>query len=640
MNKIFTALVVVAMSSTLVVILFSFTNRATVRTSPSVRSAQWPPQAFSSRRTAAVDHSKCPLDAQFRVFLYNHHSHQHLQQYSQAHQPLLKSLESSLKQKNMWASTPHEACAFLIVLRPFLQLSSPIHNSNRVNQNSVPNLLQSLPYWKFHGSKGKNHIIIDLLEPKPEGSPLFDLNQDIDGAIMVANYLTDSAGGILAPPLPREISKQSTSNQATRESSVYASVEKVYAAAAASHTYSSIVPLKRKHLFYFEGNYMGSAHHNSHEVGELLSTIQKQAFTLSDHNYFMLSSNCGPSDNPAWNGEWRMCGHNETDRLIQCKNSNFSLILGPLSSNESPGPSTYQRLIESLKCGSIPVVIGLDTLPFDDVIDWRRAALVFPWDLWQDALRAAAAMNADVIMEFRKQGKFLLHTYFSSPSLVLDSIVAVVRKKFLHPPPVALGFTPTILKRADNRQHQTHTKVKDSSQYVNYALNMGDGIWNTPPGPHFVYPETPFQPLSYHNQIEARRMPLPNSIQALRKTTYEFQIHKFLKTDRLSVLKQFANVTVKDSSPVQSGSKSTTVKKRSQGPSGSIASKYKYSDITEMYTVVTLTHHRDEQIAKRVAILEKCPFLHKIVIVWNNEYPISEQVDLPDTSIPIEVSDI
>ena len=627
------------MSTTVIVMLSSFTNNESSIAPRSLPSslARFD-NAGSSRKAAAIDHSKCPLDKQFKIYFYNYHNPLHFRQYSiRKQQSILESLESSLKEKNMSASGPEEACAFLVVLHPLLQLdTSSIHN----------HLLSSLPYWNHHGLYGTNHIIVDLLEPTQERSSLFELSEvDIGRAMLVLSYMSDVVD-ILAPSLPQERSQRrnemkSKSDQTTSVSSVYSTIDLLYADVNSSREYSSILPLNRKHLFYFEGTYVGSEHHHRREVGTLLSLIQKQASISSDGNNFMLSSNCKPSGLPAWDGEWRMCDRSERNRLLRCKESNFSLILGPLSPEDRPGPSTYRRLIESLKCGSIPVILGLGKLPFDDVIDWNKAALIFPWSLWQDAMRIAVAMDTDLIMEFRKQGKFLLHTYFSTPRLVFDSILAVVRKKFLHPPPLAEDFSPALLKRA-GRESEKAVK-KDSPQYLNYALNTGEKIWNVPPGPHFVYPVTPFKPLSYHGRLEGRRMPLPNSIQSLRRTTSGKKMSTFLKMDRLSLLKQFANapnMTEGGShnslkSRLQLESKSTTTKKRKlDGP----ASKYSYMDVTEQYTVVTLTHKRDEQIATLTASLEKCPFLHKIVIVWNNDYSIPEQMALPDASVPIEVS--
>ena len=546
-----------------------------------------------------------------------------------------------MKLKQAWADGPEEACAFLVVLRPLLQ-KEEVSSSSLHNDSDTANLLSSLPYWTYHGSEGRNHIIVDLLGSSQKGFTLLD-HIDVAGAIVVSNYVTNS-GGILAPPIPLEV-ELSQSQRTASKSNTYSNIERLYSSVNKSSGYSSILPVHRKYLFYFEGIYMAFDDQVLYEVNSQLSLIQKEAFSLSDSNYFQLSSRCMPSNIPAWNGEWRLCYSSVMNRLLQCKEAKFSLIFGPLSSENKSGPATYLRLIESLKCGSIPVVIGLDKLPFDDVIDWQKAALIFPWVLWRDAMRAAAAMNADLVMEYRKQGKFLLHTYFSNANKVFDSIVAIVRKKFLHPPPLAHDFDPTVLL-TNGKKTQRHIN-RDSSQYSNYVLNMRDRIWNVPPGPHFVYPVTPFKPISFHNRQQARQIPLPDSVLALKKTNDEKQVQKFMKIDRLSALKQIsdAQTNISKSLNLQAMYQIPSIihppdsaVKKSQSVSRKGAAKYTYFKMTEMYSVVTLTHHRDDQIAKQIKLLGRCPFLHKIVIVWNNEYPIPEYMSLPDAKVPIEVS--
>ena len=643
-RKLWTKLLVLLMFIVLLIVtvmLFSLTSVNKIRTrTVEPRAAANAVFGSGCREriswATAIDHSKCPLDKHFKVFLYNHHYPQYFRRYSLTRESLLNSLESSLKQNQMWAAGPEEACAFLVVLRPFLRIaiSSSIYD--------IVNLLFSLPHWTYHGSEGRNHIVVDLLESSQQGSVLLSNAVEDTGAIVVSNYMSD-ADGIFAPPIPQEtaMAEQSQDKQTASMTNGYADIEQVFASLNTSSDYSSILPRHREYTFYFEGNYVVLDAQDLYKVNSRLSLIKKEAYILSDSNYFQLFSHCIPNSIPAWNGEWRLCG-SEKSRLLLCKEAKFSLILGPLSSEEKLGPTTYLRLIESLKCGSVPLIIGLDKLPFDDVIDWQKAALAFPWPLWKDALQTAAAMNVDMMMEYRRQGKFLLHTYFSDAGLVFDSIVAIVRKKFLHPPPLAQDFVSTLLL-TNGRESQQRIN-KDSTQYVNYALNMGDRIWNSPPGPHLVYPVTPLKPVSFHNQVEARQIPLPDSIRALRKSVDEIQVQKFMKMHRLTVLKQISNAKANSSQSRGHGaghhnSMLTAVKKSlSVGKRG--APKYLYSKISEMYTVVTLTHHRDGQIIKQVRFLERCPYLHKIIIIWNNEYPIPESMLLPDTRILIEVSKV
>jgi hypothetical protein len=667
LRTFFKLVVLIGLSTTLIMLL-SFADLSAVGTNFHIcaRRSTVPINvdmgSSSTPWSAAIDHSRCPLDKPFKVYLYNHHHSQDFRQFLPINrqQSLLnvKTLELRLKRKQAWAASPEEACVFLVVLRPLLQISSHAQ-SERERENGIASFLSSLPYWTFHGSDGRNHIIVDLLESTAQAKQTVFGFVDAGDAIIVSNYVT-SGTGILAPPLPQAAvsrMKWAPSSGQASASDTYANIERIFAAVNVSHEYSSILPLRRKYLFYFEGSFVESMAHIRLEADSQISMIQKQASSMMENSFIKYAGECKPRNNiPTWNGEWRLCGSSEKERLLRCKDSKFSLILGPLGPEDTPGPTTYRRLIESLKCGSIPIVLGLSRLPFDDVIDWRKAALIFPRTLWRDALQIAAAMDNDIMMEFRKQGKFLLNTYFRSPGLIFDSIVAIIRKKFLHPPPMALDFNPTILKKSGGTLAGI-VKTKNvpfstnTYQYRNYALNMGERIWNAPPGPHFVYPVSPFKPPSFHSQREARQLPLPNSIAALLRVVDEQLVKEISKMDRFSALKQFDDLLGKGNGTrlfqngaalskkalntlTLSGSKSLS-KRKSQSPRGG---RYVYSKISEMFTIVTLTHHRDEQIAKLIESLEYCPFLHKIVIVWNNEYPIPAEMTLPDTHIPIEVS--
>lgn len=647
----FKLLVLFGLSTTLIVLLMmltSFADLSEVGTRFLARRSSVP--FDGSSWAAAIDHSGCPLDKHFKVYLYNHYHPQYFHQFSPAGQQslVLRTLESRLKQKQAWATSPKEACAFLVILRPILRIPSRALLVKE-GENGITNFLASLPYWTYFSSDGRNHIVVDLLESAQieEEEPLLGLI-NVGDAINVSNYMI-STGGILAPPLPRVVQKvKRVHRDQASISNTYANIERIFAPVNVSREYSSILPLHRNYLFYFEGSFEESLAHVRLEADSQISMIRKQAFAMIGDSYIKYADECRPSNVPAWNGEWRLCGNIEKNRLLRCKDSKFSLILGPIGPEDTPGPTTYQRLIESLKCGSIPIIIGLNRLPFDDVIDWQKAALIFPRALWRDALQIAAAMGDDIMMEFRKQGKFLLHTYFQDPGLVFDSIVAIVRKKFLHPPPMAWDFNPTMLKRSGTPAGIVKNVPfsTTSYQYRNYALNMGERIWNSPPGPHFVYPVSSFKPPSFHNQMEARQAPLPNSIMAFQRVVDEQLAQKISKMDRFTALKQFSDMSgkVNGTRLFQNGAAVNILNTRSLSGSKSLSKRksggvirYRYSKISDMFTVVTLTHHRDEQIAKLIESLKYCPFLHKIVIVWNNEYPIPAEMTLPDANIPIEV---
>ncbi|GMR32465.1 hypothetical protein PMAYCL1PPCAC_02660 [Pristionchus mayeri] len=73
------------------------------------------------------------------------------------------------------------------------------------------------------------------------------------------------------------------------------------------------------------------------------------------------------------------------------------------------------RFLESLRVGCIPVVLSDDwKLPFDELIDWRAAAVRIPEKnvlLVNDIL---ASFSRSKIMEMKERGRLLYHRYFAS----------------------------------------------------------------------------------------------------------------------------------------------------------------------------------------------------------------------------------
>ena len=167
LRTFFKLLVLIGLATTLILLL-SFADLSTIRTNFHVYSRR-SYAASTAPWTAAIDHSRCPLDRHFKVYLYNHHRPQHFRQSSPFNglQSLLRTLESRLKQKQAWAMNPEEACVFLVVLHPFFNIQIPTSShgkSAKEQENRVITFLSSLPYWTFHGSEGRNHIIVDLFE--------------------------------------------------------------------------------------------------------------------------------------------------------------------------------------------------------------------------------------------------------------------------------------------------------------------------------------------------------------------------------------------------------------------------------------------------------------------------------------------
>lgn len=84
--------------------------------------------------------------------------------------------------------------------------------------------------------------------------------------------------------------------------------------------------------------------------------------------------------------------------------STFSLILSSFA-------SAQQRIFEALKCNSIPVIVGsqsVSNLPFGDFIDWNRAAIRLPRGRLADLVSILKQVPSQTILDMRRNGRFYM----------------------------------------------------------------------------------------------------------------------------------------------------------------------------------------------------------------------------------------
>ena len=512
---------------------------------------------------AVLDHSKCPLNRPFLVYVYN----THLPDVFELKYPsVLTEWETHLNSTETVTSNPSQACVFIAVVGPL---------RNSISKLELEGKVHSLPHW----NNGVNHVLIDLSETGRTSTVLNELNSG--KSIIATSYVSHSKQSrhILAPP----ILPVNEDEESSRVSRVHPLL---------GHSSSmSILPVRRELFVYFEGQLVNSD--SDWQRSSQVDQFRHSAYRLTAHLH--VQGRCGWTQDSilpgAMDGEWALCD-SWLGPQSRCRQSNFSLILG--GSRGRMGAVTYARLISSLRCGSIPVVIGVDRLPFDDVINWQKAAISLPTSLMTDALAIMASMNTDDIMQYRKQGRFLFETYFSSHRRILDSIIAILRYKSFHPPPLAVDYTATPLvtvgKMVNNRQSNLNHFQNPMSVYT-------EDLWNQPPGPFYMYPVNLAKSVTmYHHGF---------GVGVSTQTTTAG-----LKTDRR----------------LRAGFTGAEFRERLWGNHGE-----------EMFTVVTITYHRNDQLMKMLSSFEGCPYLAKVVVVWNNEEDPPSNMTWPDIGVPVEV---
>nr|XP_045006156.1 exostosin-like 1 isoform X2 [Jaculus jaculus] len=127
-------------------------------------------------------------------------------------------------------------------------------------------------------------------------------------------------------------------------------------------------------------------------------------------------------------------------------NATFCLIPG-----RGPGAS---RFLQALQAGCVPVLLSPRwELPFSEVIDWTKAAIITDERLPQQVLAAIREMSPARVLALRQQTQFLWDAYFSSVEKVILTTLEIIQDRLCGPsahpallwnsPPGALLALPT-----------------------------------------------------------------------------------------------------------------------------------------------------------------------------------------------------
>ncbi|XP_054427746.1 exostosin-like 1 [Pteronotus mesoamericanus] len=141
-------------------------------------------------------------------------------------------------------------------------------------------------------------------------------------------------------------------------------------------------------------------------------------------------------------------GPEQTHPGATLPNATFCLIPG-----RSRRPDAL-HFLQALQAGCIPVLLSPRwELPFSEVIDWTKAAIVADERLPLQVLAALQEMPLTRVLTLRQQTQFLWDTYFSSVEKVIHTTLEIIQDRILgvsaHPsllwnsPPGALLALPT-----------------------------------------------------------------------------------------------------------------------------------------------------------------------------------------------------
>jgi alpha-1,4-N-acetylglucosaminyltransferase EXTL3 len=129
-------------------------------------------------------------------------------------------------------------------------------------------------------------------------------------------------------------------------------------------------------------------------------------------------------------GDWALCGTDRSRRGI-LRDSTYVLVLAPADRSYVTTALLQARLYEALRSGAIPVILGGDRirLPFDEVLDWKRAVISLPKARVTELHFLLRAMSDADLLAFRRQGRVLWERYLSSVQASVDSLLATIRMR-------------------------------------------------------------------------------------------------------------------------------------------------------------------------------------------------------------------
>ncbi|GMS88003.1 hypothetical protein PENTCL1PPCAC_10178, partial [Pristionchus entomophagus] len=249
-----------------------------------------------------------------------------------------------------------------------------------------------------------------------------------------------------------------------------------------------------------------------------------------------------------------------------------------------PSPSFHSRLLSSLRAGCIPVVLSpSQPLPFQDNIDWRLASFRFPLSMVDFVPEMLEELEKEDVMEMRRRGK-------------------------------------VFLARIDDAQALSKSLVAALSERVQIGLPL--------------YPEV-------HSNLIS-----PNGV--FRNTTSKFtRIHSRSGAQKLSVSRMYSSarwnsgrdlsytpLTLHDV-PMMPGDAPFYEGTRENLEAVNGGRRLGLTRDEEQFTVMILTYDRDEGVRTTIEKLRNCPYLNKIIIVWNN-LERRPKGKWPEIHVPVE----
>ncbi|XP_026484929.2 exostosin-3 [Vanessa tameamea] len=554
-----------------------------------------PPISLSSeghcRMHSCFDHSRCSLTSGFPIYFYDPDIHNPLAS-AEVDGFLKTTLRQTLTYNSHLTQNPNEACVYLVLVGEGFPLDKgPSSTADAFKLLLNETAIKSLPYW---GGDGRNHILLNLARRELSVGSGDAFRTVSTGRAMIAQStftLQQFRPGfdIVMPPA-----------LGPPGGDVWADC-------------APLAPARRKYILSFQGSQTPAPPGmDKDDDKNLIESLQKAVKSAPSSDVFFLQFECDPPIErraviPI--GDWALCGTDRSRRSI-LRDSTFGLILAPADSNYASTALLQARLYEALRSGAIPVVLGGDRirLPYDEVLDWRRATILLPKARVTELHFLLRALSDADLLAFRRQGRVLWERYLSSVQASMDSLLATIRMRLNIPARPALAVTgspafndsyyppklepPAVDTEPEETLGPLEAPYPSPAYRRNYSLALLHGyeLWNEWGEPFALYPQLPWDPPV---TSEARFM---GSAAGFR--------------------------------PIGAGA----------GGSGKEFSEALGGDrAREQFTIVILTYEREAVLAAALARLRGLPYLNKVVVVWNGVSAPTAAQPWPEAGAPVAV---
>uniref|UniRef100_A0A5K3G201 Glyco_transf_64 domain-containing protein n=1 Tax=Mesocestoides corti TaxID=53468 RepID=A0A5K3G201_MESCO len=323
------------------------------------------------------------------------------------------------------------------------------------------------------------------------------------------------------------------------------------------------------------------------------------------------SDECLTSSEALFHGTWRPCH----DSNMVLGNSTFCLLVDNLGTNPADNNSGElgEQLATCLSNGAVPVFAsnGAESrlFPFWEVLEpqWRQAVIFIPRARLPHLVYFLKTVDENTRIEMQLQGQRIWRKYLNTAAAQLATLfLALSRRLGLPQPPAPVTKSvPAFRSGSFHPERFYKPRAQVLSQVdVDGLLGPLGPQWDSPPAVQSVFTHSSLaDPFWRHPSTPFTTQPLPTEFQFIEGATSNFRpINHTWNTAG----KEFA---------------------------ADLGGMFPY----EQFTIVVLTYDRESVLTVILEGFMNLPYLHSVVVVWNNPQPPSSNLLWPELHVPIYV---